>query len=75
MPVLGFSDAEMDVLTALASALPSEVRDGFLQLVASQLAAYPPEARGVGLTHRVATEAQRGFLNVAVGRRMREGRW
>ena len=34
---------------------------GFLRLVASKLAAYPPEVRGPGLVHRVATEAQRGL--------------
>jgi hypothetical protein len=67
MSPLGFSDEEMDVLGTLASALPPPTRDGFLQLVASKLSAYPPECRGPGLTHRVATEAQRAFLNVAIG--------
>jgi hypothetical protein len=67
MPPLAFSDEEMDVLTALASALPPSSRDGFLRLVANKLAGYPPELRGPGLVHRLATEAQRGFLNVAVG--------
>jgi hypothetical protein len=42
-------------------------RDGFLQMVADKLSAYPPEARGPGLVHRLAAEAQRDFLNVAVG--------
>jgi hypothetical protein len=54
-------------VTALASALRPAVRDGFLQLIASKLAAYPPQVRGLGLVRRLAAEAQRDFLNVAVG--------
>jgi hypothetical protein len=67
MPPLSFPDEEMDSLTTLASALPPASRGGFLLLVAGKLAAYPPGARGPGLVHRLATEAQRRFLNVAVG--------
>ena len=67
MPPLSFTDEELDSLTTLASALLPAARDGFLQLVADRLAAYPPEARGPGLVHRLAAEAQRHFLNVAVG--------
>jgi hypothetical protein len=67
MPPLSFTDEEMNSLTALASALLPAARDGFLQLVADKLSAYPPEARGPGLVHRLAAEAQRDFLNVAVG--------
>ena len=67
MPPLGFTDEELDSLTTLAAALPPASRDGFLQLVAGKLSAYPPEARGPGLVHRLAAEAQRDFLNVAVG--------
>jgi hypothetical protein len=67
MSPLSFTDEEMDSLTALASALPRAARDSFLQMVAGKLSAYPPEARGPGLVHRLATEAQRNFLNVAVG--------
>ena len=39
-------------------------------MIANKLAAYPPEARGPGLVHRVAAEVQRVFLKdglVAVG--------
>ena len=68
MPPLAFSDDEMDTLSALASALPPPARDAFLRLVANKLAGYPPEARGPGLAHRLATEAQSGF-RVAVGSR------
>jgi hypothetical protein len=64
---LSFTDEELNSLTTLASALPPWARDGFLQLVAAKLSAHPPEARGPGLLHRVAAEAQRDFLNVAVG--------
>jgi len=71
MPQLAFSDEEMDTLSALASALPPSARDAFLRLVANKLSGYPPDVRGPGLVHRLATEAQRGFLNVAVGRRSR----
>jgi hypothetical protein len=53
--------------TRCRRALPPAARDGFLQLVAGKLSAYPPEARGPGLVHRLATEAQRDFLKVAVG--------
>jgi hypothetical protein len=67
MPPLGFTDEELDSLTTLAAALPPAARDGFLQLVAAKLSAHPPEARGPGLVHRLATEAQRDFLRVAVG--------
>jgi hypothetical protein len=67
MPPLGFTDEELDLLTTLAAALPPASRDGFLQMVAAKLSAHPPETRGPGLVHRVAAEAQRGFLNVAVG--------
>jgi len=67
MSPLSFTDEEMESLTTLASALPPASRDGFLQLVAGKLSAYPLEARGPGLVHRVAAEAQRDFLNIAVG--------
>jgi hypothetical protein len=67
MPPLSFTDEEMNSITALAAALPPTSRDGFLQMVAGKLSAYPPEARGPGLVHRLAAEAQRDFLNVAVG--------
>ena len=67
MPPFGFTDDELDSLTTLAAALPPASRDGFLQLVADKLSRYPPEARGPGLVHRIAAEAQRDFLKVAVG--------
>jgi hypothetical protein len=73
MPQLAFSDEEMDTLSAMASALPLSARDAFLRLVANKLSGYPPEARGPGLVHRLAMEAQRGFLNIAVGRRGKNG--
>jgi len=57
----------MDSLTTLGSALPPSARDGFPQLVANKLSGFPPGARGTGLVHRLATEAQRDFLKVAVG--------
>jgi hypothetical protein len=73
MPPLGFTDEEMDLLSALASALPPAVREGFLQLVAGKLAAYAAEARGSGLLHRpgllhrLAAESQCDFLKIVVG--------
>jgi|SRR5215831_13854962 len=63
MPPLSFTDDEMDSLTALASALPPAARDGFLRLVANKLSGYPSGARGPGLVHRLAAEAQRDLLN------------
>ena len=46
MSPLSFTDEELHSLTALASALPPAARDGFLQMVAVKLSAYPPETRG-----------------------------
>jgi hypothetical protein len=66
-PLLSFTDEEMNSITTLAAALPRASRDGFLRMVAAKLSAHPPEARGPGLVHRLAAEAQRDFLNVAVG--------
>jgi hypothetical protein len=70
MPPLSFTDEEMSSITALASALPPSSPDGFLKLVASNLTAYPAGARGPGLVHRNAVEAQRDFLKdsqIAIG--------
>jgi hypothetical protein len=70
MPPLSFTDDEINSITALASALPPSSRDGFLKLIANNLSAYPPDARGPGLVHRIAAEAQRDFLKggpIAVG--------
>jgi hypothetical protein len=64
---LGFTDDEIDSLTALAATMPPAARDRFVQLVAARLPAYPPQARGPGLVHRLASELQREFINVAVG--------
>ena len=71
-PLLGFTDEEMDMITALASPLPPSARDRFLKLVAGKLSGYPPEVRGAALAHRIAGEVRRNFLNVAVGAR---GKW
>jgi hypothetical protein len=38
LPPLGFTDEEMDSISALASALPPSARDSFLRLVANKLA-------------------------------------
>ena len=70
MSPLSFTDEEMNSITELASALPPSSRDGFLKLIASNLSGYPAEARGPGLVHRIAAEAQRDFLKggpIAVG--------
>jgi hypothetical protein len=48
MPPISFSDEEVDLLSALASALPPSVRGAFLEIVSRKLGAYPPEARGPG---------------------------
>jgi hypothetical protein len=79
MSLLNLTDEEMDCLASLASALPIAFRDGFVRLIASKLAGYPFQARGPGLVHRLAAEAQRDFINVAIGRdgkygRLRSGR-
>jgi hypothetical protein len=59
---ISFSDEERDLLSTLASALPPSVPDDFLQPIADKLGAYPQEARGVGLLHRIAAHAQRDFV-------------
>jgi hypothetical protein len=77
MPPLAFTDEEIDLLSALASALPPSVRGAFLEIVSKKLGAYPPEAHGPGLLHRIATEAQRDFVlagPVAVGTGGKHGR-
>jgi hypothetical protein len=77
MPPLSFTNEELNSITALASALPPSARVEFMRTVAGQLAAHPSQARGAGLVHRIATQAQRDFLNVAVGatRSARRGKW
>jgi hypothetical protein len=70
MPPLSFSDEELNSITELASVLPPSSRDAFLKLIANNLSAYPSDARGPGLVHRIAAEAQRDFLKggpIAVG--------
>ena len=65
---LGFSDEELNAITALASALPRHVRAEFLQHIAAKLSEHP--VRGVGLVYRLAVQAQRHLLQerfVAVG--------
>ena len=64
MSPLSFTDEELHSLTTLPAPLPHAARDGFLQMVAGKLSAYPPEARGPGLVHRLATEAQRDFQTI-----------
>ena len=56
------SDEELDTLTELAAPIPQEIRADFLQLVASRIEGCSAEARGPGLVHRIAAEAQRDFL-------------
>ena len=80
MPPVSFSDEEINSITALASALAPPARSAFLRTVAGQLAAHPPAARGVGLTHRIAAEAQRDFLKngqvaEGVAPKFRHGKW
>jgi hypothetical protein len=76
MPPLAFSAEEIDLLTTLASALQPAVRGTFLTIVGNALAAYPPEARGPGLLHRIAAAAQREFVSapVAIGTGGKHGR-
>jgi hypothetical protein len=68
-PAISFSDEELDLLYALASALPPSVRGDFLTIVGSKFAGFPRQARGVGLLHRVAAEVQRAHIvsPVAIG--------
>src|SRR5262245_29834198 len=61
-PLLSFTDEEMSAITALASALPHNMRAEFLQRIAKNLSEYP--MRGVGLVYRVAAGVQREFLRL-----------
>jgi hypothetical protein len=61
--MLSFSDEEFALITELGSTLSHAMRSDFLQLVANRIEGYPPQARGPGLVHRIAVEAQRDFLN------------
>jgi hypothetical protein len=68
MPPLGFSDEELNTISALASALPRHVRAEFLQDIAAKLSEHP--MRGAGLVYRVAAGVPRDFLRggmIAVG--------
>ena len=61
MPLASFDDRELDVLLALARPIDQSLRDAFLQEVASQLEHHVE--RGDGLLHRIASAAQRQYLN------------
>jgi hypothetical protein len=59
--VLALTEQEQEAIRALAAPLE---RDIFVAHVAEALASYPPEARGVGLAHRLAAAMQRDFLKI-----------
>ena len=61
--MLSFNDQELASITELGLPLSHAMRSDFLQLVANRIEGYPPQARGPGLVHRIAVEAQRDFLN------------
>jgi hypothetical protein len=59
LPPLGFTDEEMDSISALASALPPSARDSFLRLVANKLAgtlqSYAASCIGLRRKHSAAS--------------------
>jgi hypothetical protein len=59
MPVVSFSDSELDDLLTLAQPLAPSQRGAFLEAVAEALAQQP--ARGNGLVHRLGVELQQSF--------------
>jgi len=68
MPPLGFTDEELNAITALASALPHTMRSEFLQRVANKISTH--QVRGAGLVYRTAVDIQRVLLRdglIAVG--------
>ena len=68
MPPLSFTDEELNVITALAAALPHSMRSEFLQRVANKISTH--QVRGAGLVYRTAADVQRVLLRgglVAVG--------
>jgi hypothetical protein len=66
--MFSFNDQELASITELASPLPNARRSDFLQLVANRIEGYPPQARGLGLLHRIAAEVQRDFLKANASR-------
>jgi hypothetical protein len=68
MPPLSFTDEELNVITALAAALPHSMRSEFLQRVANKISTH--QVRGAGLVYRTAADVQRALLrggSIAVG--------
>lgn len=58
---IAFTDAEIEILTVLATPLPRSQRAPFLEAVGALVAQYPE--RGDGLVHRIAVEMQSRFMH------------
>jgi hypothetical protein len=69
MPPFSLSDAELDQIMSLATAIPHVHRKSFLKEVAAALSQYPEDARGIGTVHREAVRVQQLFAS----NRMRSG--
>jgi hypothetical protein len=63
--LLKLTDSEMDIVLAAARPLAVRDRDGFLQEVATRLAAMPE--RGDGLVYQVVREIQRKQVLAQMG--------
>jgi hypothetical protein len=63
--VLSLSDAELQIVLALAEPLDPTVRDGYLRAIAAQLASRKPDEIGPGLVSRIGRALQREFLRAA----------
>ena len=60
---------------SLATAVPVEHRDVFLQAVADAISKYPEGGRGPGLMHREAAKLQSKFMTTAFGAVPRPRAW
>jgi hypothetical protein len=60
MPLSG---VEYEIASALAAPLPRSQRENFLVAIEGELQAWPEQARGPGLVHRVAANLQKRFFD------------
>jgi hypothetical protein len=58
MPLTG---AELDIVNALAWPLPADRRSEFALAVEAATLAWPEQARGPGLVHRIGADLQKRF--------------
>jgi hypothetical protein len=60
---MALSGVEFEIVDALAWPLPRDRRGDFHSAVEHALLAWPEQARGAGLTHRIAADLQKRFFD------------